>query len=106
MRKKKRRVRKVLKVIETPHYVVEDYKNPPKKKILRIRNKKIKDKHGYEHIIKIAFLKSGKSVPLSLWHPKEEPKAQKLKSKAKKRGKLRQTKTIRRKHGKKKKKNR
>jgi len=75
--------RKVLKIEEKPNYVIEDYKNPPKKNIIGWRRKKIKDKDGYEHIINLAIVKDPKTgktktVATSLWHSKKEPKAKKL----------------------------
>jgi hypothetical protein len=71
--------RPVEKIEQTKNYVVEDYKNPPKKFISKYRRKTIIDKDGTRHLLTIAFLnKLGrkvtghKSIMTSLWHPKTE----------------------------------
>ena len=76
------------KIVDKPNFVVEDFRNPPKKNIIGWRRKKIKDKDGYEHIINLAIIKDPKTgktktVATSLWHSKEEPKAKKLEKLAK-----------------------
>lgn len=68
-RKKKR---KPIGFEEKPNYIVEDYKNPPKKDVIKYRRKRVGD-----HIITIAVLRKkgprgGRTKITSLWHPKGE----------------------------------
>lgn len=67
--------RKATKIVQKPHYVVEDYRNPPKNQVLRYRRKKVGS-----HILNIAVLKKegprgGRTVVTSVWHPKTERKS-------------------------------
>ncbi len=82
---KKTSSRKVIKVEETPNYVVEDYKNPPKKQVLGYRT--VKTPSG--HLVRVAILRKkgprgGRTTVTSVWHPKKEWKAEKSKKKKKK----------------------
>lgn len=66
--------KKVIKRATTPNYVVDDYKNPPKKDVVAYRTKKVGD-----HLVKVAILKKkgsrgGSTEITSLWHPKSEKK--------------------------------
>lgn len=66
--------RKVIKRVTTPNYVVEDFKNPPKKEVKDYRTVKKGD-----HLIKVAILKEegprgGRTKATSLWHPESEYK--------------------------------
>lgn len=69
---------KPFRLAVTKNYVIEDYKNPSKKKIEGFRTKKIIDKDGYKHLIKFALLKGGGTVKTSFRHHKNEPKAKQL----------------------------
>ncbi len=65
--------KKVLKVERTPNYVVEDYKNPPKKQVLGYRT--VKTPSG--HLVRVAILRKkgprgGRTVATSIAHPKKE----------------------------------
>lgn len=66
--------RKPIKTITKGNYVIEDYKNPPKKEVKAYRTVKKED-----HLIKVAILKKeglrgGKTKVTSIWHPKAEYK--------------------------------
>lgn len=83
---------KFVKVEETKNYIIQvirDLKKKPK----AYRRKVIYDKDGYRHILNLAIIcekkgrKNCKTVATSIWHPKDEPKARKLKEKAKRQGK-------------------
>ncbi len=65
--------RKVIKTERTPNFVVQDYKNPPKKQVLGYRT--VKTKTG--HLLRVAILRKkgprgGRTQVTSLWHPKKE----------------------------------
>lgn len=64
--------------VETENYVVEQLRRVKNKDSYQWRRKVVKDKHGYRHIINLAC-KNGKCVATSVWHPKNEPMAQKAK---------------------------
>jgi hypothetical protein len=74
------------KVTLTKNYVVEDFKDKPKENFIsKWRRKVIFDKMGRRHLLNLAILnKTGreslgkKEVATSLWHPKEEKKAQNI----------------------------
>jgi hypothetical protein len=58
------------------NFLVEDYRNPPKKEVLAYRSKKTKD----GHVLTFAILKrkgsrGGETVLTSLKHPKGEKRA-------------------------------
>ncbi len=77
--------RKVLKIERTKNYVVEDYRNPPKKDIVGYR--RVKTKSG--HIVNVAILKKkgprgGRTVATSVWHPKSEWEKEKKRRRRKK----------------------
>lgn len=66
--------RKTIKIEHTKNYVVEDYKNPPKKDVVAYRRKKVDG-----HVLTLAILKKkgprgGRTVVTSIWHPKTEKK--------------------------------
>lgn len=72
----------VTKVLKTKNFVVEDFRNPPKKFISKYRKKEIIDDEGQRHLATFAVLnkmgqkaKGVKTVMTSMWHPKSEPKA-------------------------------
>lgn len=76
--------RKPIKTETKGNYVIEDYKNPPKKEIKGYRTVK---KDG--HLIKVAIMKNegprgGRTKVTSIWHPKNEFKQDKKKGKKKK----------------------
>jgi len=65
--------RKPIKTEKTKNFIVEDYKNPPKRQALRYRSKKTKD----GHVLTFAILRregprGGRTVLTSLKHPKRE----------------------------------
>lgn len=75
---------KVIKVVHKKNYIVQDYKNPPKKQIKRdpetgelmYRRKKIIGKDGREHILTFAITKKegkrgGHTKLTSKWDEKE-----------------------------------
>jgi hypothetical protein len=66
---------KIIKQTETKNYNVDDYKNPPKNKILGYRKKVIIDKSGTRHLLTLALIKDPitgktKTKATSFWHPK------------------------------------
>jgi len=68
--------RKAVKVVQKPNYTVVDYRNPPRKQILRYRT--VKTKTG--HLVRGAVLRrkgprGGRTVATSVWHPKSERKS-------------------------------
>jgi hypothetical protein len=67
-------MKKPIKVVTTANYVVEDYKNPPKRNIVAWRKKKVGS-----HVLTLAILnkkgdREGRTVVTSVWHPKTERK--------------------------------
>lgn len=67
--------RKPIKVEQTKNYTVVDYKNPPKKQVLKYRT--VKTPTG--HLVRVAVLKrkglrGGRTVVTSVWHPKKSKK--------------------------------
>jgi hypothetical protein len=65
--------RKSVSLKRTENFLVEDYRNPPKKEVRAYRSKKTKD----GHVLTFAILKKqgprgGRTVLTSLKHPKEE----------------------------------
>lgn len=67
--------RKPTKIERTKNFIVEDYKNPPKRQALRYRSKKTED----GHVLTFAILRKkgprgGRTVLTSLKHPKREKK--------------------------------
>jgi len=65
--------RKVLKVVQKPNYTVVDFRDPPKKQVLRYRT--VKTKSG--HLIRVAVLRKkgprgGRTQIVSLWHPRKK----------------------------------
>ena len=92
----------VMDIEEKPHYIVVKLrKRPPDTKTYR--RKIIKTKEGRERILNVAIRKNGKTVITSIWYPKDDPKAQRLKQLAKKKRILKKSKTVRRKEKEKKK---
>ncbi|MCK5020667.1 MAG: hypothetical protein KAS32_26845 [Candidatus Peribacteraceae bacterium] len=72
---------KIIKKTTTPHYRVDDYKNPPSKKIKKekgkdmYRTKVVYDKEGQRHLIKFAVMKhkgprGGTTKATSHWREK------------------------------------
>jgi hypothetical protein len=64
--------RKPIKVVPKSNWVVVDYKNPPKKRVLGYRRKKVKG-----HLITVAILRKkgprgGRTVVTSVWHPRKK----------------------------------
>ena len=87
-----------LYVEETPNYVVQKIRKDPPDAI-KYRRKVVYDKHGYRHLLTIAVVsrkgkRGGRTVLTSIWHPKREPKAQDLLRLAKRRGKLKRSKMV------------
>lgn len=65
--------RKAIKVEHKPNYVVEDYRNPPRRLVRAYRT--VKTPSG--HLIRVAVLRregprGGRTVATSIWHPKAE----------------------------------
>ena len=77
---------KTEKVTLTKNYVVEDFKGKPQENFIsKWRRKVIFDKSGSRHLLNLAILNRAgreslgkKEVATSLWHPKEEKKAQNI----------------------------
>lgn len=70
------RKRKAIKIEQKPNYVVEDFKNPPKKQVLGYR--RVKTKSG--HVITVAIMRKkgtrgGRTKVTSVWHPRTEKKS-------------------------------
>jgi hypothetical protein len=68
--------RKPVSLKRTKNFLVEDYRNPPKRQVLAYRSKKTKD----DHVLTVAVLKKegprgGRTVLTSLKHPKGEKRA-------------------------------
>jgi hypothetical protein len=78
---------KFLYVEEMPNYIVQKINRNPSDAV-KYRREEIYDKHGYRHLLTVAVRKGGKTVVTSIWHPKDEPKARKLKELARKKRKL------------------
>jgi len=73
----KRRARKAIKIEKKPsgNYVWEDFKNPPKSKVVGYRTVKQGD-----HVVRVAILKGrgprgGRTVATSVGHPLSEKKS-------------------------------
>lgn len=69
------RKRRAIKIEHTRNFVVEDFKNPPKRQVIGYRRKKVGG-----HVLIIAILRKkgprgGRTVVTSVWHPKTERKA-------------------------------
>lgn len=67
--------RKIIKKEETKNFKIDDYKNPPKKKILGYRTKEVRKKSsGEKRLVKLALVKDPKkgvkTVATSFWREK------------------------------------
>jgi hypothetical protein len=65
---------------KTKNYVVEKKEDAPKG--AKYRRKVVYDKNGYKHVLTLAKV-GDKWVVTSVWHPKDEPHAAKVRSKLK-----------------------
>lgn len=67
--------RKIIKKEETENFKIDDYKNPPKNKIVGYRTKEVRKKStGEKRLVKLALVKDPnkgvKTVATSLWREK------------------------------------
>lgn len=64
---------KIIKIEVTKNYIVSDYQNPPKEKIIKFVRKEIINKHGDRDLITFAVTRqkdnTTKLIPTSLWRP-------------------------------------
>jgi len=87
-----------LYVEETPNYIIQKIRKDPPDAI-KYRREEVYDKDGYRHLLTVAVVsrkgkRGGRTVVTSIWHPKDEPKARKLKELAKRKGKLKRSKIV------------